>query len=125
MYFALDPNSDRINIDDAIEQGIKECKCCFCKSEMNIRNGDVRRAHFAHKKGTMGTTVCDTFWSNRKLTDWYFGWVDKFADEYREQIIENEKTGEKHMVDLRIGNSVVFFVDGNTLDIPSERFFLM
>lgn len=127
MQIALDENNKRISIDYAIENETKNCRCQFCKSQLTIRNGEIRIPHFAHKKGTMWRTDCDPFWGERKLSEWYYKWMSAFTDESREQIVEDEKTGEKHIADLRVDNFVVFFVDGkmNISDFQKQnRFFV-
>ena len=51
--------------------------------------------HWAHKS----RSHCDSWWSPEG--EWHKGWKEVFPDEWQEQIHTDEKTGERHIADVK------------------------
>lgn len=69
--------------------------CGVCHIEMISKCGIYRRHHWAHKS----RTNCDPWWEAE--SDWHREWKDHFPKEWHEIIHVDERTGEKHIADVK------------------------
>ena len=99
MLIALDENGDRI----IARKADKKCKyfCQECGEVLFLRNGEIRRPHFAHKK----ESNCPAAHCNK--TEWHYEWQEAFGLEYAERVIE--AGGFKHIADVLMGDTVIEF----------------
>lgn len=89
------------------QKGLKGV-CCLCQQPVIPKCGIYRTNHWAHKS----ITHCDKWWENE--TDWHRQWKNKFPIEWQEVIANDEKTGEKHIADIKTnGGMVVEFQHSN------------
>lgn len=91
MFFANDKNGNRISAEEAI---IGEAYYCpTCNTELILKPGMERRAHFAHK------TACSDKW-HYEMSEWHQRMQGYFLPQYREVVVEYN--GEKHRADVLI-----------------------
>lgn len=88
--------------------------CPSCGSELIARCGPVKVNHWAHK----GTRNCDTWWENE--TEWHRSWKSNYPTEWQEIPLPDERTGEKHIADVRTSNDLVIEFQHSHID-PQER----
>ena len=69
--------------------------CRHCGSELISRCGEERVNHWAHK----GSRNCDPWWENE--TEWHRSWKNNFPKEWQEVTHTDEKSGEKHIADVK------------------------
>ena len=82
MYIALDSDFKRVHIDECITKG--KYFCPYCKNPLDIRRGDIRRHHFAHKKSSQ---CSDTWAADRSIndnSDWHNEWQNRFPVDNQE-----------------------------------------
>lgn len=102
MIFALDKDGNRIHISDAI--AIEEYYCPVCGASLIQRKGEVRQHHFAHRTDC----ICTDSWAGQyDMSEWHYGWQEKFPAECREVVCYN--SSEKHRADVLIGKTVIEF----------------
>lgn len=75
--------------------------CCFCHQPVIAKCGEYRVNHWAHKN----LTHCDKWWENE--TEWHRNWKDLFPNEWQEVVATDEKTGEKHIADIKTDGGMV------------------
>jgi len=75
--------------------------CSFCGSQVIAKCGKYKIWHWAHKS----TKDCDSWWEIE--TDWHRNWKNHFPIEYQEVIHIDEKTGERHIADVKTQNNMV------------------
>lgn len=88
--------------------------CCRCSGEVIAKCGTHRVSHWAHR----GMRNCDT-WAEKE-TDWHRAWKNNFPPEFQEFIQYDEKSGEKHIADVRTPHGLVIEFQHSHLD-PLER----
>jgi hypothetical protein len=88
--------------------------CPSCGSPLVAKCGQVKVHHWAHK----GTRSCDPWWENE--TDWHRAWKNQFPQEWQETTLHDERTGEKHIADVRSTNGLVIEFQHSHLN-PTER----
>jgi competence protein CoiA len=88
--------------------------CPICGSELIAKCGTVKINHWAHK----GTRNCDPWWENE--TEWHRIWKNNFSNEWQENILTDERTGEKHIADIRTIHGLVIEFQHSHID-PGER----
>lgn len=78
------------------------CPCC---GELVIAKcGDFKVHHWAH----LSRKMCDPWWETE--TDWHREWKEKFPESFREIVLFDEKTSEKHIADIKShGNNIIEF----------------
>lgn len=81
-------------------KGIKGI-CQVCKSELIAKCGEIKVNHWAHKN----ISECDPWWENE--TEWHRSWKNYFPSEWQEILLPDEKTGEKHIADVRTVHGLV------------------
>ncbi|WP_425084014.1 competence protein CoiA family protein [Ruegeria profundi] len=88
--------------------------CPFCHSEMIPRCGEVRVHHWAHKS----IANCDPW--REPETDWHREWKNEFPLRWQEKILNDKKTGERHIADVHTLSGLTVEVQHSRLD-PKER----
>lgn len=92
MKFAL-VNGERIEASKGAKGG-----CPVCGSELVAYCGEVYVNHWKHKS----RRNCDQWWENE--TEWHRSWKNKFPKDWQEVIHTDDKTGEKHIADVKTGS---------------------
>ena len=109
MFLALKYDNSNIvacSADEAVKgHGIYFCP--ECGEPVFLREGNVNAAHFAHEKDT----TCDGGFLGQyhPMTEWHKAWQKCFPEEYREFYLKDEKTGQSHRADIKIGQTVIEF----------------
>lgn len=75
--------------------------CRICGEPVIPKCGPVKINHWAHKS----CTHCDKWWENE--TEWHRNWKDLFPKEWQEVVAFDEKTGEKHIADIKTNSGMV------------------
>jgi hypothetical protein len=103
-------------IGDTKTEATKGAKglCPNCGSELIAKCGDYKINHWAHK----GARNCDPWWENE--TEWHRAWKGNFSTDWQEVILTDDKTGEKHIADVRTTHGLVIEFQHSHLD-PVER----
>lgn len=89
MKYAL-VNNQRVEA----QKGMKGL-CPVCKQPVLAKCGQYKVNHWAHSK----SANCDKWWEPE--TGWHRDWKNLFPEEWQEVIAYNEKTGEKHVADIK------------------------
>ena len=74
--------------------------CLGCGAAMIPKCGDVRVAHWAHRR----TSDCDHWWESE--TPWHRDWKNHFP-KHCQEIIHLSNSGEKHIADVKTESGVV------------------
>ena len=115
MKFALVDNQKT-----EAKKGLKGL-CPICQQSVIAKCGIFKTNHWAHKN----LAHCDKWWENE--TEWHRQWKDLFPIEWQEFVAIDEKTGEKHIADIKTNeNMVVEFQHSNISEeerISRERFY--
>lgn len=115
MKFALVDNQKK-----EAEKGLKGL-CPICQQPVIAKCGKYKINHWAHKS----LAHCDNWWENE--TEWHRQWKNIFPLEWQEIIAIDEKTGEKHIADIKTnGDMVVEFQHSNISEeerISREQFY--
>jgi competence protein CoiA len=95
-----------------------KCKCC---GSLTIpKCGELKIWHWAHS----GKRMCDPWWENE--TEWHRAWKGHFPKEWQE-IIHTAANDEKHIADVKTGQSYVIEFQHSRLDsqerIARETFY--
>lgn len=102
------------------EKGLKGL-CPICLQPVIAKCGKFKINHWAHKS----LEHCDTWWENE--TEWHRQWKNTFPVEWQEIVAIDEKTGEKHIADIKTnGDMVVEFQHSNISEeerISREKFY--
>lgn len=88
--------------------------CPSCGSELVAKCGEFKVNHWAHK----GRRNCDPWWENE--TEWHRSWKDCFPKEWQEIVHIDEKTGEKHIADVKTESDWVLEFQHSPIN-PEER----
>lgn len=72
--------------------------CQYCGSALMAKCGEIKVNHWAHKS----KRNCDRWWENE--TEWHRSWKNKFPKDWQEIIHTDDKTGEKHIADVKTGS---------------------
>lgn len=108
MQFALIDNN-RIKAEPQL-QGL----CCCCSKPVIAKCGTQKIWHWAHKN----KTTCDNWWEPE--TEWHRLWKNNYQSDWQEMPLIDEKTGEKHIADIRTNNNLVIEFQHSHID-PKER----
>lgn len=115
MKFALVDNQKK-----EAEKGLKGL-CPICQQPVIAKCGKYKINHWAHKS----IAHCDNWWENE--TEWHRQWKNIFPLEWQEIVSIDEKTGEKHIADIKTnGEMVVEFQHSNITEeerISRESFY--
>lgn len=82
------------------QRGIKDAICPICGEKVIPKCGNIKIHHWAHKI----KDNCDPWWENE--TEWHRRWKNLFPNECQEFVMVDDLTGEKHVADVRINNSL-------------------
>lgn len=88
--------------------------CPGCSQPVIPKCGDQRVHHWAHSRNKM----CDTWWEPE--TEWHRNWKSKFPEEWQEDFLTDDKTGEKHIADIRTDKGLVIEFQHSHIN-PQER----
>lgn len=106
MKFALVDNEKK-----EAEKGLKGL-CPICQQPVIAKCGKFKISHWAHKS----LEHCDNWWENE--TEWHRQWKNTFPLEWQEIVAFDEKTGEKHIADIKTnGDMVVEFQHSNISEV--------
>lgn len=86
-------------------------KCFCCDSEVIAKCGSFKIWHWAHKD----LKSCDPWWENE--TEWHRQWKNYFPKENQEIVHFDQKTGEKHIADVKTNNGVVIEFQNSPMSI--------
>ncbi len=89
-------------------------KCRLCNGEVIAKCGTHRVFHWAHR----GMRDCDS-WAEKE-TEWHRAWKNNFPVECQEFVQHDERSGEKHIADVRTSYGLVIEFQHSSLD-PHER----
>ena len=89
MKYALVDNQKK-----EAEKGLKGL-CPICQQPVIAKCGKFKINHWAHKS----LEHCDNWWENE--TEWHRQWKNTFPVEWQEIVAIDEKTGEKHIADIK------------------------
>jgi competence protein CoiA len=78
-----------------------EATCPNCGSKLIAKCGEMRMSHWAHK----GERNCDPWWEPE--TEWHRRWKNAFSIEWQENALFDERTGEKHIADVRTADGLI------------------
>lgn len=82
--------------------------CPMCNQLVIAKCGQFKVNHWAH----ISCKHCDSWWENE--TEWHRHWKDMFPIEWQEVISYDDKTGEKHIADIKTNmGSVIEFQHSN------------
>lgn len=91
MRFAIIDNN-RVEAKPELKEGL----CPLCAKPVVAKCGKQRIHHWAHHNNK----ACDS-WKEPE-TEWHRSWKNNFPVEWQEICLSDEKTGEKHIADIRI-----------------------
>ena len=95
MKYAL-VNDERVEAQKGM-RGI----CPVCHKPVIARCGNIKVNHWAHSNSAQ----CDKWWEAE--TEWHRAWKNLFPKEWQEIIAYDEKTGEKHVADIKTDKDLV------------------
>lgn len=75
------------------------CQCCG--AAMISKCGRIKMWHWAH----WPRSSCDPWWGGE--TEWHRGWKGRFPEEWREIVHIDDRTGEKHIADVKTPSGLV------------------
>jgi len=103
-------------INDLKTQATKGSKgvCPCCGSEVIAKCGEQKSNHWAHK----GNRTCDPWWEPE--TEWHRSWKNKFPENWQEYTHIDDKTGEKHIADIRSDQGLIIEFQHSHIH-PDER----
>jgi competence protein CoiA len=108
MHFAL-INNNRVKAQPELK-GL--CSCC--SKPVIAKCGTRKIWHWAHKS----KTDCDNWWEPE--TEWHRTWKNKYPADWQELSLLDERTGEKHIVDVRTAHNLVIEFQHSHIH-PQER----
>lgn len=88
--------------------------CPGCLQPVLAKCGTQKVHHWAHK----GTKACDSWWEPE--TEWHRAWKNNFPAEWQEIFLPDERTGEKHIADVRTSQGLVIEFQHSHIQ-PRER----
>jgi len=100
MNFALYENQ-KVSAEEYNKSDNLDLRCPCCNSEVVAKQGEKNIWHFAHKV----KNDCSEWF--KPMSEWHSNWQKCFPIEYREVIHKCEKTGEKHIADIKTKNDIV------------------
>ncbi len=75
--------------------------CQYCDGEMVAKCGPYIVWHWAHMPGSN----CDPWWGPE--SEWHRGWKNLFPEDWQEIVHFDERTGEKHIADVKTPHGLV------------------
>lgn len=89
--------------------------CQYCQEEMIAKCGKFVRWHWAHKS----RQSCDPWWEAE--TDWHRNWKNEFPEEWQEVVHTDERTGERHIADVKTPHGFVVEFQHSALSGEERR----
>jgi competence protein CoiA len=108
MRFAL-INDNRVEAQPQL-RGL----CSSCSRPVIAKCGTRKIWHWSHKN----KTDCDNWWEPE--TEWHRTWKDNYPTDWQEVPLLDERTGEKHIADVRTVHNLVIEFQHSYID-PQER----
>src|SRR5690606_12286408 len=108
MHFAL-INNNRVEAQPQLK-GL--CSCC--SKPVIAKCGTRKIWHWAHKS----KTDCDNWWEPE--TEWHRTWKNNYPTDCQEIALLDERTGEKHIADVRTIHNLIIEFQHSHID-PQER----
>ncbi len=104
---------------EAFKGGVGKCICCG--NETIAKCGSKRINHWAHK-----TLIdCDPWWENE--TPWHREWKNRFPNDWQEVIHFDDKSGEKHIADVKTKNGIIIEFQNSPMSLEElesrEKFY--
>jgi len=100
MNFALYENQ-KVSAEEYKKSDNLDLRCPCCNSEVVAKQGEINIWHFSHKV----KNECSNWF--KPMTEWHLNWQKQFPEKNREVIHKCEKTGEKHIADVKTDNGIV------------------
>lgn len=110
MKFTL-LNNERIEP----QKGIKNAICPICGEIVVPKCGQIKIHHWAHQS----TQNCDSWWESE--TEWHRYWKNNFSKEWQEIIMYDNKTGEKHIADVKTKTGIVLEFQHSLMNIEEQH----
>ena len=88
--------------------------CPHCSQSVIAKCGKQRIWHWAHSS----KTTCDNWWEPE--TEWHRTWKKNYPAEWQETSLLDERTGEKHIADVRTTHNLVIEFQHSPIN-PQER----
>lgn len=88
--------------------------CQSCGAEVIAKCGTQKIWHWAHKR----KTDCDHWWESE--TEWHRRWKNNYSADWQEISLLDERTGEKHIADVRTVYDLIIEFQHSRID-PQER----
>lgn len=104
MRFAL-INDNRIEAQPQLQGS-----CCCCSKPVIAKCGTRKIWHWAHKS----KKDCDHWWEPE--TAWHRWWKDHYPSHWQEITLPDERTGEKHIADIRTDHNLVIEFQHSHID---------
>lgn len=95
------------------KNGSAICKCCG--SDVIAKCGTINVHHWAHKS----KVNCDNWYE--PMTQWHKDWQGKFNSEWREKVLFDEGTGEKHIADIHTPSGITIEIQHSPISIEEFR----
>ena len=100
MNYALYENL-KVSAEEYKKSENLDLRCPCCNSQVVAKQGEINVWHFAHKV----KNKCSEWF--KPMTEWHINWQKQFPEKNREIIHKCEKTGEKHIADVKTDNGIV------------------
>lgn len=100
MNYALYENK-KVSAEEYKKSENLDLRCPCCNSQVVAKQGEINVWHFAHKV----KNKCSEWF--KPMTEWHLNWQKQFPEKNREVIHKCEKTGEKHIADVKTDNGIV------------------
>jgi hypothetical protein len=84
--------------------------CPRCGAETVSKCGSHVVWHWAHKS----LVHCDSWWEPE--TEWHRQWKDRFPAEWQEIVLLDNRTGERHIADVRTASGLVIEFQRSSID---------
>ena len=88
--------------------------CPHCLQPVFAKCGKQKVWHWAHNS----KIACDKWWEPE--TEWHRAWKNNYPADWQEISLADEKTGEKHIADVRTSHNLVIEFQHSKID-PQER----
>ena len=97
------------------QKGIKNAICPICGEYVVPKCGKIKIHHWAHTSNTN----CDPWWKSE--TEWHRKWKDNFPKECQEVIMHDNKTGDKHVADVKTKTDIVLEFQHSPMNIEEQQ----
>ena len=89
--------------------------CQYCGEEMIAKCGQYVMWHWAHMPGSN----CDPWWTSESA--WHREWKEQFPEDWREIVHFDERSGEKHIADVKTSSGVVIEFQRSPISVDEVR----